>query len=135
MRKLFTLFSVLAFLLIAIMPVKGNPPDGTRQSTGIILMQAGTIQSFDVVFENLNLFTLRTFCVVDIGTNAKSEPLKTDWGNLILKDNEFSYQTHSKSWIYLITAFKAYDLKNIISNDLKDNTGLSCGGQGDMCRF
>jgi hypothetical protein len=118
------------------MPARGNPNDGTRQSTGIILMQdAGTIQSFDVAFENQNLFTIRTFCVVDIGTNAKSELMKTDYGNLILKDDEFNYETHSKSWIYFNKPINYYNLKNKISNSNNHNTGLSCGGQGDMCRL
>jgi len=137
MKKLLFFISLLALFFVATMPIRGNTQKHNTSDVQLfncsdVQLQMMDIKVFTYFMQNHDFETVKTHLLVDIGQNAYSAPMETDFGELTNKYN-INYSKINKYPKKLNNVLSNLSFSNKIYLQLaKYNKGLSCGGQGDF---
>lgn len=143
MKKFFTLLCLLAFCFIAI-NVEASPQKDVSPGISFNAYQASSVEiamvsvDYAFVFQESIENPLKSYVLVEIGKQAYSPPMETDFGNYRASDNGLTTNNQTSKFknqaIYGYIYLKPVIYKNLLSHLKGKNYGYSCGGQGDMCR-
>lgn len=145
MKKLFTLISLLAFCLLVVNIEASPQRDVVKNSFSVVQSSDFTnAASYEIAqIEIVDLFQVTDLtytinplnpCVVDIGNKAKSEPMETDYGNMLRSDNNYDNLINSSLYLNPEKLNIYIGFKDVCIEKLY-NYGTGCGGQGDNCRL
>lgn len=131
MKKLFSIISLLAFLLLAI-NIDASPPRHDVSKKVELSVNYDIVSTVPITIDNSVTINLLTYYVVDIGTDTNSTPIETDYGNLAEVNSEFRSNGKYQKYNYPEHNYLE-NYKRVKLYDLQNNKGFGSGAMGDSC--